>query len=251
MQNTSPRKDTPACKLGCSAHYDWLTAISIDPGPWFPESAGDYGKIIGHAVCEVRLSAEGWLSSGGARNVSLLSVCKYFSSRFFCLCRKSIALRDSTCSVPIYILLVGMDGASAVVALVGFVATTIQQLDKIITTLRNAQKDLSGFVEYLEQMRSSLTGAQSVVERLDGKVDQHGSLNRIQQAVEYFKKILISLEVRVSKINGSDHSFNKLKKTVTSFKYYLKKDEILEVQNQLHKAMTNLNSAISTDNSHR
>ena len=207
--------------------------------------------LIGHVGCKVRLSAEGWLSSGRVRNVCLLPVCKYSPLNFLYLCRNSIVFRKSTCSVSIYILLVGMDGASAIVGLVGFVTATIQQVDKIISTLRNAQRDLSGLVGYLEQLKSRLTGAKSVVKRLSGKADQQESLERIQSAVEYCDHILISLEVRVGKINGSDHSPNKLKKTVTSLKYYLKKDEILEIQNQLHKAMMTVDSAISTDLWHR
>ena len=150
-----------------------------------------------------------------------------------------------------YILLLDMDGASAVVALVGFVGATIQQVDKIITTLRHAQRDLSGMVGYLEQLKSSLTGAKSIIERLRGKADQQKSLEKIQSAVDYCNETLISLEIRVSKINGSDHPSNKLKKTVTSLKYYLKKDEILEIQSQLHKAMMTINQAIVTDNWHR
>ena len=144
-----------------------------------------------------------------------------------------------------------MDGASAVVALVGFVATTIQQVDKIITTLRNAQRDLAALVGYLEQLKGSLTGAESVIERLSGKADQQKSLETIKSAVDFCNKTLTSLEVRVGKINGSGHSPNKLKKTVTSLKYYLKKEEILEVQSQLHKAMMTVDQAILTNNWHR
>ena len=144
-----------------------------------------------------------------------------------------------------------MEAASAVVALVAFIGTTIQQLDGIITTLRNAQRNITGLLGYLEQLKNGLTGAESVIERLSRKADQAESLERIRSAVKYCSTTLIPLQVRVSKINRSNHSSNKLKKTVTSLKYYLKKDEILEAQNQLHKAMTIVDRAISTDNWHR
>ena len=175
-------------------------------------------------------------------------------SKFRYLCRGSRVLRDCAFFVSLYILLFGMSGmeaASAGIALVGFVATTIQQLNKLITIIRSAQGDLSGLLEYLKQLESSLTGADSLIRRLAGNADQHESIIKIERAVKYCYKTLKSLEVLVEKINGSDRSPNKLKKTMTSLKYFLKKDDILEVQNRLEYAMSNLNLAISIDDSHR
>ena len=143
-----------------------------------------------------------------------------------------------------------MDGASAVVALVGFVATTITQVDKIITTLRNVQKNVSRLVAYLERLRSSLAGAQSLSARLSGKADQHESLEAIKGAVGYCHETLNRLEILVKKVKGSDSSSNKVKKRMTPLKFYFGRDEILEVQDQLHQAMTNLNVAVATHNSH-
>ena len=216
-----------------------------------PNQQGTMERSIGHAGCEVRLSAEGWLSSGGARNVCLLPVCKYFPSRFIDLCRRSIVIRDSTCFTEIRILLLGMSGmeaASAGIALAGFVVSTIQQVDKIISSLRNARGDLSGLDNYLKQLKSSLTGAESLSKRLDGKADQQKALEGVKGAVEYCKKILEPLEARLNNINGSERLPSKLKKAMTSMKYSLKKDEILGVQSQLEYGMLQLNLAISTAN---
>ena len=252
MQDTSPKKAVLTCRLGWSAHYDWPAATSKDPGPLVPESAGGQGKIDwtgsvrGSVDCR-RMAVLRWCAE-----CILVPVCKYFSSRFFCFRKRSVVFRDSTCFVLLYILLLGMDAASAVVALVGFVATTIEQLNRIITTLGNAQMNVSGLVGYLEQLRSSLTGADSLIRRLGGKGDQHQSLKRIDDAVKYCNGTLNRLETLVKKVKGSDpSSSNKVKKTMTSVKYYLRKDDILEAQNEVHKAMTNLNGAILADNWHR
>ena len=145
----------------------------------------------------------------------------------------------------------GMEAASAGIALAGFVVTTIQQVDKIITTLRNARGDLLGLDKYLEQLKSSLNGAKSLSKRLDGRVDQHGSLERIQVAVEYCNNILESLEARLKNINGSDRLPSKLKNVMTSMKYSLKKDDILGIQSQLEYGMSRLDSAILTANANR
>ncbi|KAM0798442.1 hypothetical protein BDR22DRAFT_373440 [Usnea florida] len=142
----------------------------------------------------------------------------------------------------------GMEAASAGIALAGFVVTTIQQVDKIISTLRNARGDLLGLDKYLEQLRSSLNDAESFSKRLDGRVDQHGSLERIKGAVEYCKKILESLEARLKNIHGSDRSPSKLKNAMISMKYSLKKDDILGIQSQLEYGVSRLSSVILTAN---
>ena len=144
-----------------------------------------------------------------------------------------------------------MDGASAVVSLGVFVATTIQQLNKLIQKIRKAPKELSALLGYLEQLNRSLTGAGSLIRRLNQTADHHGSLIEITGAVEYCAEIVKSLEVLLEKAKGSDFQPNKLQKTMNSLRFVVRKEEILEVQTQLQYAVTTLNVAISMDISHR
>ena len=140
----------------------------------------------------------------------------------------------------------GMEAASAGIALAGFVVTTIQQVDNIMSTLRNARGDVSRLDGYLKQLKRSLTGAESLGRRLNGKADQQESLESIREAVGHCNKTLDSLEARVNKVKGSDRSPKKFKNAMTSMKYYLKKDDILDLQSQLEYGMSQLNSAILT-----
>ena len=144
-----------------------------------------------------------------------------------------------------------MDGASAVVSLGVFVATTIQQLNKLIQNIRKAPKELSALLRHLEQLNRSLTGAESLIRRLNQTADQHGSLEEIAGAVEYCAETVKSLEALVEKAKGCDCPTNKLQKTMNSLKFVVRKEEILEVQTQLQYAVTTLSVAISMDISHR
>ena len=145
----------------------------------------------------------------------------------------------------------GIFGASAVIALGGFVATTIQHLNKLIKDVAKTPKELLGLVRYLEDLKDSLNRSAEFIQQLHSCSDRKISLDGITNAVEYCSDIIKSIEVLINKAKGSRSPQSRLQKKLTSLKYVLKKDEIDGMQTRLDRAINRLNFAISVDSLHQ
>ena len=145
----------------------------------------------------------------------------------------------------------GISGASAVIALGGFVATNIQQLNKLIKDVAKAPEELLALVRYLEDFKDSLNGTAEFIQHFHSASDQKNFLNGINNAVEYCADTIKSIEVLINKAKGSRSPQNQLQKKLSSLKYVLKKDEIDEMQTRLDRAVTRLNFAISVNSLHQ
>ena len=145
----------------------------------------------------------------------------------------------------------GISGASAVIALGGFVATTVQQLNRLIKDVAKAPEELLALVRYLEDFKDSLNGTAEFIQCLHSGSDRRNFLNGINCAVEYCADTIKSIEVLINKAKGSRSPQNQLQKKLSSLKYVLKKDEIDEMQTRLDRAVTRLNFAISVNSLHQ
>ena len=141
----------------------------------------------------------------------------------------------------------GISGASAVIALGGFVATTLQHLNKLIRDVGNAQQELLGLIRYLQDLKDGLNGTAGCIRHLRSDSDEDGFLERITNAVEYCAEVIKSIEVLINKTKASRSPQSRLRKTLKSARYALKKEEIDEMQTQLDRAINRLNFAISVD----
>ena len=145
----------------------------------------------------------------------------------------------------------GISGASAAIALGGFVATTIQHLNRLIKDVANALKELLGLVRYLEDLKDSLNGTAEFIQQLHSGSDRRNLLDGITNAVEYCADIIKSIEVLINKTKGTQSRQNRLQKKLTSLKYVLKKGEIDGMQTRLDRAINRLNFAISINSLHQ
>ena len=161
----------------------------------------------------------------------------------------SSAIEISRCTTHLYIWakMDGISGASAVIALAGFVATTIQRLNKLMKDVAKAPKELLGLVRYLEVLKDSLNNTAEFIQPLHSGSDRKKSLDGITNAVEYCADIIKSIEVLINKTKGTRSPQNRIQKKLTSLKYVLKKDEIDGMQIRLDRAINRLNFAISVD----
>ena len=145
----------------------------------------------------------------------------------------------------------GISGASAVIALAGFVGTTIQQLNRLIKDVAKAPKELLGLVRYLEDLEDSLNGTADFVQQLHSGSERTDFLDRITNTVEYCADIIKSIEALINKIKGTCSPQNRLQKKWTSLKFVLKKDEIDGMQTRLDRAINRLNFAVSVNSLHQ
>ena len=145
----------------------------------------------------------------------------------------------------------GISGVSAVLAVGGFVATTILELNKLKRNIEDAPKELLGLTWYLEQLEHSLNIASSLVHRPNLSAQRSDSVELVTKAVENCTEPLKKLELQINKFKGSRSSQNRLQKTFKSVKYALKKEEIQQIQTQLHHCIDNLSLAISLNSSHQ
>lgn len=129
----------------------------------------------------------------------------------------------------LYIRLFEMDGISAVSAVLavgGFVATTILELNKLKRNIQDAPQELLRLTWHLEQIEHSLTIASSLIHRPNLNTQRSDSVNLITKAVERCTEPLQKLELQINKIKGSRSLQNRLQKTFRSVKHALKKEEI-------------------------
>ena len=145
----------------------------------------------------------------------------------------------------------GISGASAVIALGGFVAKTIQHLNKLIKDVAKAPKELRGLVRYLEDLKDSLDGTADFIQQSHSGSDQEKFLGRITNAVEACADIIKSIEALINRTKETRSPQNRLQRRLTSLKYVLKKDEINGMQTRLDRAMNRLNLAVSVDSLHQ
>lgn len=96
----------------------------------------------------------------------------------------------------------GISGASAVVALGCFVATTIRELNKLQRDIRIAPKELLGLLSYLEQLEIILNNASRLIDRPKSSAHRSDSLDSIEKATEHCAENLKTLELLVNKIKG-------------------------------------------------
>lgn len=145
----------------------------------------------------------------------------------------------------------GISGVSAVIALGGFVATTIQQLDKLMKDIAKAPKELLGLVRYLEDLKDSLNGTAEFIQQLHSGSDGKNSCDGITNAVQGCADIIKSIEVLIKKTQGTHSPQNQLQKKLAALKYVLGGDEIDRMETRLDRAINRLNLAISVDSLHQ
>ena len=145
----------------------------------------------------------------------------------------------------------GISGGSAVIALGGFVETTIQQLNRFIKDVIKVLKELLGLVRYLEDLENSLNGTAHFVQQLHSASDRKNFLNGIANTIEDCADIIKSIEALISKTKGTRSLQNRLQNKWRLLKYVLKKDEIVEMQTRLDGAMHRLDIVISVNSLHQ
>ena len=130
-------------------------------------------------------------------------------------------------------------------------ATTVQQLNKLIKDVAKAPEELLALVRYLENFKDSLNDTEEFIQHLHSGSDRRNFLNGINNAVEYCTDTIKSIEVLINKAKGSRSPQNQLQKKLSSLKYVLKKDEIDEMQTRLDRAVNRLTFAISVNSLHQ
>lgn len=112
----------------------------------------------------------------------------------------------------------GISGATAMIALGGFVATTIQRVNELIHDVRKASKEMLGLIRYLQLLKNSSTCVEDSVRQSHSTSDRNGSLDRITDTVEYYIEILNSIEVLIDIDEGTRPPRNRLHKAIDSAK---------------------------------
>ena len=115
----------------------------------------------------------------------------------------------------------GISRVSAVIALGGFVATTIQHLTKFIKDVAKAPKEILGLVRYLEDFKRQPEWHRRVHPIVLFRFTPKQISRRDSNAVEYCADIIKSIEMLINKIKGTRSLETRLQKKLPSLKYVL------------------------------
>ena len=137
-----------------------------------------------------------------------------------------------------------ISGASAALALVEFVGTTVKEVNKLTQNIRRAPKEILSLLQNLEKLECILANAEALIHRLHSNTHRHGSLDALAKAVAHCSETLKSIDLLINKAIGSNVPQSRVQQKVISIKYVWKKDEIEELKIQLRDTTDILNLAI-------
>ncbi|KAF8863947.1 hypothetical protein BDZ45DRAFT_72684 [Acephala macrosclerotiorum] len=146
-----------------------------------------------------------------------------------------------------------MDGLSAAASGIAVVSLAIQLVDSIrgiqrfLRSIADAPEELSRLIELLEQLELILEGVGKLVENQrtqQGRLDIDVSPS-ILKAVQTCQKTLTKLEGLIAKVKQASEAQNRAARSFGRFRLACKKEDVEEFEVQLHRAVSNLNLAMT------
>lgn len=148
-----------------------------------------------------------------------------------------------------------MDGLSAAASGIAVVSLAIQLIDSVrkiqrfLQSIADAPEELSRLIDLLEQLELVLEGVRTVADRQRA---QHGDLHvdvsqGVMKAVQTCQKALDRLDRLIERMKHNSTTKDKMARSLTSFRLACKKKDIKDFEVQLHRGVSHLNLALTTN----
>ena len=138
----------------------------------------------------------------------------------------------------------GVSSAFAVVSLAIQLVETGEKISKFLTSVQDVPSEVSKLGQTVEQLNSTLKQVSQLLEQQYLVLRLPGSPVFITNALETCEKRIKTLEDVIRKVKTAMDHRNRVHKSWAAIKFGWKKEDVREMQSQLHEAEAGLRTAM-------